>query len=55
LCRGVWATVETVEECRDALKDVLVEWLVSAYEDREPVPDTAELAWLSLYLHRLGD
>jgi len=55
LCPGVWATGDTVEDCRDALKEVLVEWLVSAYEDREPVADTAELAWLSLYLHRMGD
>ncbi len=55
LCPGVWATGETVEECRDALQEVLVEWLVSAYEDREPMMDESELAWLSLYLHRTGD
>lgn len=55
LCPGVWATGDTVEQCRDALQDVLVEWLVSAYEDREPVMDESELAWLSLYLHRTGD
>ncbi len=55
LCPGVWATGDTVEDCRDALRDVLAEWLESAYEDREPMVDTAELAWLSLYLHRIGD
>lgn len=55
LCPGVWATGDTVEECRDALADVLAEWLESAYENREPMIDTTELAWLSLYLHRMGD
>jgi predicted RNase H-like HicB family nuclease len=55
LCPGVWATGDTVEECRDALKEVLAEWLVSAYEGREGMADSSELAWLSLYLHRLGD
>lgn len=55
LCPGVWATGDTVEDCRDALQEVLAEWLVSAYEDREPMMDQTELAWLSLYLHRMGD
>jgi predicted RNase H-like HicB family nuclease len=55
LCPGVWATGDTVEDCRDALRDVLAEWLESAYEDREPMVDKTELAWLSLYLHRIGD
>ncbi len=55
LCPGVWATGDTVEECRDALEDALVEWLELAYEDRDPTVDVAELAWLSLYLHRMAD
>lgn len=55
LCPGVWAMGDTVEECRDALKEVLAEWLTSAYEGRDPVTDTSDLAWLSLYLHRMGD
>lgn len=55
LCPGVWATGETVEECRDALRDVLAEWLASAYEGHEPSIDATELAWLSLYLHRMVD
>jgi predicted RNase H-like HicB family nuclease len=55
LCPGVWATGDTVEDCRDALKEVLADWLSSAYEGREPMIDTSELAWLSLYLHRMGD
>jgi predicted RNase H-like HicB family nuclease len=54
LCPGVWATGDTVEECRDALEDVLTEWLVTAYEGREPMASVTELAWLSLYLHRMG-
>ena len=35
LCPGVWATGNSVEECRDELREVLVEWLLSAYEGRE--------------------
>ena len=55
LCPGVWATGDTVEDCRDALEEVLADWLASAYEGREAMIDTSELAWLSLYLHRMGD
>ena len=55
LCPGVWATGDTIEECREALKDVLAEWLLSAYEDEDPLFDLSELAWLSLYVHRMGD
>lgn len=47
LCPGVWATGDSVEECRDALRDVLFEWVLAAYEGREPVSKTAELAWLA--------
>jgi len=55
LCPGVWAIGETIEECREALKDVLSEWLISAYEDQDPLIETSELAWLSLYVRGIGD
>ncbi|MFN2132176.1 MAG: type II toxin-antitoxin system HicB family antitoxin [Anaerolineae bacterium] len=54
LCPGIWATGGSVEECRDALQEALAEWLVSAYEDREPTIDETDMAWLSLHLHRMG-
>jgi predicted RNase H-like HicB family nuclease len=55
LCPGVWAVGETFEECRDALKDALADWLISAYEGREPMLSMAELAWLNPRWHRAGD
>jgi predicted RNase H-like HicB family nuclease len=55
LCPGVWATGETIEECRDTLRDVLAEWLASVYEDRDPLIETLDLAWLSMNWHRMGD
>lgn len=55
LCPGVWATGETVEECRDVLKEVLLDWLLAAYEDEEPLPKMTELAWLNPLWHIAGD
>jgi predicted RNase H-like HicB family nuclease len=55
LCPGVWAIGDTIEECREALRDVLSEWLTSAYEDQDILLETSELAWLSLYARRAGD
>lgn len=47
LCPGVWATGETVEECRDELQDILMEWLTAAYEDQDLPPELTELTWIS--------
>ena len=55
LCPGIWATGQTVEECRDALRDVLSEWLTSVYEGEEPLLEVTELAWLNLLWRRIGD
>ena len=52
LCPGVWATGETVEECRDALQMVLSEWLTSVYEEKESLLQVPELAWLSMIWHK---
>jgi predicted RNase H-like HicB family nuclease len=52
LCPSVWAVGETIEECREALKDTLSQWLVSAYEDHNVPPKISDLAWLSLYLNK---
>ena len=55
LCPGVWAIGDTVEECREVLKGVLSEWLVSAYEGRGPMLTVTELAFLNPRWHQPGD
>ena len=35
---GVWANANTVEGCRNDLKEVLEEWLVLKIRDRDPIP-----------------
>ena len=55
LCPGVWATGDTVEECRDVLRDVLFEWVLAAYEDRDPMSKRAELAWLASIWYETTD
>ena len=55
LCPGVWAIGDTPEECRDALQTALVDWLISAYQGRDPVPDVTELAWMNPRWHHAGD
>lgn len=55
LCPGVWAIGDTPEECRDALQRALVDWLVSAYQGRDPLPEVTELAWLNPRWHHAGD
>ncbi|MBN1933073.1 MAG: type II toxin-antitoxin system HicB family antitoxin [Anaerolineae bacterium] len=55
LCPGVWATGDTVEECRDELQDALLEWLIAAYEDQDPLPEMTELAWLNPLWHSASD
>ncbi len=47
LCPGVWAVGETIEECRDELQGLLLEWLIAAYEDVDTNPELAELAQFS--------
>lgn len=55
LCPGVWAVGETVEECREALREALSDWLEAALEGREPALDVGDLAWLNPRWHRAGD
>jgi len=38
LCPGVWATAETLEECRNTLQEVLEEWLILKLQDGDPIP-----------------
>lgn len=35
---GVWASGDTVEECRSELREVLEEWLVLKIRDNDPLP-----------------
>lgn len=55
LCPGVWATGDTLQECRDTLKEVLIDWLVAAYDKDESAPEDADAEWLDLYWPRMGD
>lgn len=55
LCPGVWATGDTLTECRDTLKEFLIDWLMSAYEGDEPDAEDGETDWLDLYWPRVGD
>ena len=55
LCPGVWAVGETAEDCREALQDALADWLTSAYQGKDPMPNLTELAWLNPRWHHAGD
>ena len=37
--RGVWATGETLEACRDELKSVLEDWIILSLKKNHPMPD----------------
>jgi len=36
--QGVWASEQTLEECRSVLQEVLEEWLLLKLRDNEEVP-----------------
>ncbi len=55
LCPGVWATGETVEECRESLKQVLVEWVFDAHEERGSWVELVDLAMLNPSFSRTAD
>ncbi len=55
LCPGVWATGDTIQDCRDELQDMLIEWLIAAYDEQDALPDITELAWLNPLWHWAGD
>jgi len=37
-CPGVWANEKTLELCRDVLREVLEEWLISKLRDGDFIP-----------------
>ncbi len=37
--QGVWASEDTLEECRRVLQEVLEEWLLLKLRDNEEVPE----------------
>jgi len=37
--QGVWASAKTLEKCREALREVLEEWLILKLRDGDPIPD----------------
>lgn len=41
--RGVWATGETLEECRKNLKEVIEGWLIVSIKKGLPIPELGDL------------
>ncbi|MCD6570709.1 MAG: type II toxin-antitoxin system HicB family antitoxin [Deltaproteobacteria bacterium] len=42
--RGVWATGKTLEECREALKEVIEGWLIVSIKKGLTIPELGDLA-----------
>jgi predicted RNase H-like HicB family nuclease len=38
VCKGVWATSGTLEECREKLQEVLEDWIVLKLKDNDSLP-----------------
>ncbi len=38
-CQGVWANTDTLEECREELREVLEEWIAFRLSDRLDLPE----------------
>lgn len=38
LCKGVWATGKTLEDCREELQSVLEDWIVLGLRLSHPIP-----------------
>ena len=36
--QGVWASEKTLEKCREALREVLEEWLILKLRDKDNIP-----------------
>ncbi len=39
LLKGVWADAQTLEECRQALMEVLEDWLILKLRDNDVLPE----------------
>ena len=37
-CPGAWAEAATLEECREALRSALEDWLLFGFDLRQPLP-----------------
>ena len=37
-CQGVWADAQTLEKCRESLREVLEEWLVLRLQNGDAIP-----------------
>lgn len=42
-CQGAWAAAETLEACRDELKEVLEEWIILGLQMGHPLPVLDEI------------
>lgn len=38
-CQGVWASADTLENCRNELQSVLEGWLIVGLSQRHPIPE----------------
>ncbi len=38
VCKGVWATADTLEECREKLQEVLEDWILFKLQDNDSLP-----------------
>lgn len=38
ICKGVWASSENLEDCRNELQEVLEEWIILKLKDNEDLP-----------------
>lgn len=45
-CRGVYATADSLEACRDELKDVLEEWVLLRVHRNLPLPTVEGVEWV---------
>ncbi|MBI4272788.1 type II toxin-antitoxin system HicB family antitoxin [Candidatus Uhrbacteria bacterium] len=40
--RGVWASADTLEKCREELQEVFEDWIILKIRDRETIPGLTE-------------
>jgi len=46
--QGVWVNVETLESCREELKEVLEEWIIIGLKTGTTLPEITKEEWESL-------
>ena len=41
--QGIWANADTLEDCREELREVLEEWIVIGLKLGDPIPQTHDI------------